>query len=138
MTLYETDEDRANQRRVADALAAHWRCGVMKMPERHAVDYLFGDDNGAMWIEIKKRNVTSTKYKTLMIDKKKLEAGLAHSDGTGFPFGLVVHWNDGVFFVRVDNLHRYFIDLGGRADRADANDTDIVVHIPTSEFRRLL
>ena len=138
MTLYETEEDRANQQRVADALAAQWSCEVMKMPDQHAVDYLFGNAHGAMWVEIKKRNVTSTKYKTLMIDKKKLEAGLSHSNGTGFPFGLVVHWNDGVFFVRVDNLQRYFIDVGGRVDRGDANDTDLVVHIPTTEFKRLL
>lgn len=138
MTLYESDKDRVTQKKIADQLAQLWKCDVMTMPKRHPVDFLFGDTSGACWIEVKRRYVESKKYATLIIDKEKLVAGHRHSEATGLPFGIVVHWNDGIFFARVDDPSEYQCAPGGRRDRGDANDIDIVAHIPTQRFERLL
>ena len=133
--IYETSSDRKNQQDIADKLAALWSCSVIKMPHLHPVDFLIGDDVGAAWMEVKRRKAKSTTYVSLIIDKKKIDAGLKHSTATGFPFIIVVHWEDGIFYATARN--DYATAVGGRFDRGDPNDRELVCHIPVSHFTRL-
>lgn len=136
--LYETDEDRARQRALAQRLSSLWSCDFILTPRKYPVDCVFTTDDHAWWVELKHRNNSSTKYSTLIIDKKKLVAGIEHSKLTGWPFFVVVHWSDGVFMAQVTETTRYFVDCGGRTDRRDPNDIDVVAYLPVREFRRIM
>lgn len=86
------------------------------------------------WCEFKRRHNDMTKYPTLILSLHKYRQLVTysyHEDGAM----LFVRWNDKDAVHRIPSGHiKYDIAWGGRTDRGDWQDTEPVVHIPTTEF----
>ena len=133
--IYETEADRANERRVADILLDRWRCTAVKLPRRYEIDYALSRGNRVMaWAEVKCRTNPREQYPTYMVALGKVIAGLDLAQRTNLPFMLVVQWTDSLGWVtpKLDAIH-----IGGRHDRGDGDDEEPVAHIPITEFKLL-
>lgn len=138
--MYETEADRKNERQLADRVSGLWGARFMKLPISYNLDYalVYGETILA-WIEMKRRFCTRDKYPTLLLDLQKWHAGIDLYDRTARPFILLIQWDDGDFYYDYDPLSIPKLRYGGRTVKTrDAYDIEPVVHIPVSEFRRIV
>ena len=127
--IYETSENRKSEQAVADLLASAWKTSILKLPKLAKIDRLVvADGNVRAWLEIKCRYNRMDAYPTYMISAHKIKDGLALSEATKIPFILVVSWSDGVRWTKVESM--YPTRSGGRVDRGDAQDIELVCDIP--------
>ena len=82
--------------------------------------------------EIKVRKNLFNKYPTYMISLTKLQAAWSLSKKHKKPCYLVVAWKDCIGIV--DMFSRPYVDVGGRTDRNDAADIEIVCHYNINQF----
>jgi len=135
--IYETDQDLRNERDIIDALNNLWGTQAHKMPRAYSLDYLLTrGPNAVAFVEIKRRQVPSWQYDTLMISMAKILKGRAITRETELPSLLVVKWNDMVGYVCMSEIDMD-IQVGGRRDRGDAQDIEPVCMIPVKDFRRI-
>jgi hypothetical protein len=131
--VYENNGDRSREQGVADLLAEKWGCSIFKMPHLCSVDRMAVDEAEVKaWLEIKCRTNSFDKYPTYMISARKIHDGLHLSRITRVPFILVVSWSDCVKYIKVEKT--YPLRVGGRYDRNDALDEEIVCDIPLDGF----
>jgi len=127
--IYETRENRQEEQDVADRLAAAWKATILSLPKLAKVDRLVISNGMARgWLEIKCRRNRMDAYPTYMISSRKIQDGLDLSEATKIPFILAVSWSDGVRWLRVTSM--YPTRSGGRVDRGDAQDIELVCDIP--------
>jgi hypothetical protein len=127
--IYETSENRNSEQAVADLLASTWKTTILKLPKLAKVDRLVvAGGNVRAWLEIKCRYNPMHTYLTYMISARKIQDGLDLSEATKLPFILVVSWSDGVCWTKVESM--YPTRSGGRVDRGDAQDIELVCDIP--------
>ena len=70
---YETDKDVANEKDVADKIAAARGYMMVKLPPMSKMDYAaFSTEGIKAFIEIKRRNVVKAKYDAMMIGMEKV------------------------------------------------------------------
>ena len=138
--IYETPDDTANEKAVADTVARVWGGVAVSNGQKHSVDFLFNAFNGTRaWLEVKCRNNEYGKYPTLAISLHKMMMGTFYAMQTGLPFYLIVRYTDGIWGCLVSNLSQYFIEIGGgRKDRGDRQDTELMLHISTKDFFRII
>lgn len=138
----ENDQDRANQVAVAIELCKRWNLSDIRIfPTKSVLDYLMMDRHGAMvWGELKCRDKhRSLHYPTLMISKSKLDRAIGVADETCLEFVLIIRWSDGIFWqslTRAD-LKSFRQGMGGREDRDDPNDMEMMYFIPSPSFKPL-
>jgi len=132
--IYETRENRQEEQDVADRLAAAWKASIIKFPRLAKVDRLVTLNGEARaWLEIKCRRNRMDAYPTYMISSRKIQDGLDLSEATKIPFILAVSWSDGVCWTKVESM--YPTRSGGRVDRGDAQDIEMVCDIPIAQFK---
>jgi len=130
--VYENVDDRSREQDIADLLADRWGCLILKMPRLCVVDRMaFIGGEAKAWLEIKCRTNAFDKYPTYMISARKIYDGVHLSRITKVPFILVVSWSDCVKYIRVDKV--YPLRVGGRYDRNDALDEEVVCDIPLDD-----
>jgi len=134
---YETSADLQNERQVVDAINELWQTKASKMPRAYSLDYaLTRAGRVCTFVEIKCRTVSSYQYDTYMISLAKVLKARALGREVGVPSLLVVRWTNMVGYV---DLREVDIDVqvGGRADRNDAQDIEPVCMIPIEQFTRI-
>ena len=100
--------------------------------------------NGEMWcfVEIKKRNISSTEYPHIIIDKKKIDQAWEGASKLGLGFKLLFEFVDGAFvftFCMKSHPSKVFQScLGGRTfDKREENDIDEVYNLPSQDWRKI-
>jgi hypothetical protein len=135
---YETEEDRNGETAVVASLCRRWDCSANKLSDRYELDYLLlREGRGKAWLEIKIRTNKRDAYRDYMISFGKVLAARRLSQGSGLPSFLLVKWTDCVGYMRLNDIKRFYVSIGGRTDREDFQDIEPVVYIPTQDFVRL-
>jgi len=131
--LYETNEQLSREKKLAAQLEEAWKCQFHKMPKTSPVDYIVTTNGLARgFVEIKIRSNASTKYPTYMISQKKIDAAKKLMECSGLSTQLIVKWTDVV--GRVTLNADYPTRIGGRFDRNDSADVEMVADIDISLF----
>lgn len=84
--------------------------------------------------ELKTRTTPSARYPTFFLSAKKVEAARSYRAALGLPVTLFVQWADRVGELRVDEIVPAFFTVGGREDRGDAADVELMAHWPVDQF----
>jgi hypothetical protein len=136
MPIYQNQQDADNEQQAMRKLQALHGGLLTPTPVTAGWDYTWRLNLVTYLVEVKTRTTPSTKYRTLIIDKAKVDNLCAHAESVhAFPL-LVVQWSDRLGAVMVsDAVNRFQARVGGRWDRGDGFDVDTVYHIPVSEFR---
>jgi hypothetical protein len=135
MPIYEDAQTLANERRVMDSVTRRFGIVGHKMPLHCSVDFvLTRNGKGWGWAEVKCRWNLSTRYPTYMIDLSKVEALRALSRATDSHARIIVRWDDCLGVADAKTVE-FMTVTGGRTDRGDKNDIDVVALIPLEHFR---
>lgn len=136
--VYETAADRKNEVEILDRVAEAWAFEPKKLSIGERLDYA-GLRGGliCLWLEIKRRNVKRFAYPTLAISNEKISAGLETREKSGLPFYLVIGWDDGLYYLRVTTDRISKIEIGGRRDRGDPKDLEMMAHFDVRLFREV-
>lgn len=135
--IYETTGDLHNEKAVGGLLCRKWQCEIAKMPRSYHVDYVaYQGSTLKAWLEIKCRNNPMDQYSTYSISMMKVMNGARLAEFTGLPFLVVVRWTDVVGYINpVESDHG--LQIGGRKDRGDWQDTEAMCHFDISRFQLL-
>lgn len=134
---YETAADLNNEQRVAEFLKANqytWH----KLPVQYGLDgVIWGDieEKPIAFGEIKARTFEVGKFDTAMVNLHKVVRAKQLTETTGLPSYLIVLWTDALGRISFDEEHS--LQMGGRYDRGDPQDSDICAYYPISGFKIL-
>lgn len=143
--IYETEADRQRELSVADMVAVFIGGRMIKTRNMSCADYLIQDMKGVMsgLLEIKVRRYTPEEMDTLggfFLSEKKLILIYEVVTSLKLDFHLVVKTPNCLLHLRFDHdkpwprLERKF---GGRFDRSDSKDAEILCLFPTTMFTRI-
>lgn len=136
--LYESSEDRSNEREVASRLALLQKCDFKKLPMAYYIDWVFLRNQKPVAIaEVKCRKNPSAQYPTLMLGLAKWMHGKELAKELAVPFLVVIKWTDGLFWHSANQHTQISHGFGGRVDRNDDQDVEPVVFIPINNFRKI-
>jgi len=146
MSLYESDDDRKNQRGVADILESRYGIKLHDAGRLSQFDFvIYKGPNIVCLVEIKCRGAeyTSGRIDELggyMVDVGKIMLA-ARWHLLGISYLLAVRLADGVFVFSVKASQpwpkSFSVGWGGRSDRGDAADSDLCCFIPMADFKRI-
>jgi len=134
--IYVTAQDKQNERTVCTVLAERLRCEFVELAATTAgADWIAVRAGAATaLVEIKTRTTPYAQYSTYLIDQRKLDDLALAAGILGLKPILAVMFSDGIYVVDVTIRSSYPVKSGGRSDRGDKYDTDIVYHIPIGEL----
>ena len=139
---YETEEDRERENGVAHRFEQYYsstktKVRFEKLEFGHRADYIIIDDDlPVMYVEIKNRTCTSQQYDTYTISKNKLLSLSKLAESENVNAVLVVQWTDQAGYIDVDRYLRSASDsVGGRYDRNDSHDEELMSNAPISLFQ---
>ena len=133
---YETDKDVANEKDVADKIAAARGYMMVKLPPMSKMDYAaFSTEGIKAFIEIKRRNVVKAKYDEMMIGLEKVMWARQAKEMFGISCFFFVQWEDALGYISLNADCE--IDIGGRSDRNDPLDMGMYAYFKTSDFKEL-
>jgi hypothetical protein len=143
--VFETPEDRAREKTVADLVAAKWKCDLFKTPDRYAIDYLLTRNRTATAVcEIKSRFLPWAEvcgYGGYLLNVSKWLSAHALCSSMSLPFLLVVRADDGIWFREFAPMPLapgyHVVVYGCRKDRPDQQDGGPSFRVPSGEFTRL-
>lgn len=130
---YETASDLEKERIVAPILERAWKCNLRKMSKFGSFDYAFEKINSEGnlevkgFVEVKRRHCNHDAYPTIMVSATKRQQALSLYDTTGCPTSFVVAYDDLIRFISLIEMPCYTM-IGGRVDRSDPADTEVVIH----------
>ena len=133
--IYETQQDRDNERAVAEAIGQRYGCDMHKLPMKYILDFAATRDGRVVaFIEVRCRNIASTQYDEFMVSVGKLLAAKSLTSCTGIPCRLAVRWADGV--TRITNLppENYDVRIGGSTRRNDWQDIEPMAYIKIADM----
>jgi len=134
---YESSDNRDEQREIATALEGAWNATLVDLGDASEIDYVAIRDRQAVGlVEVKRRRNPMGKYPTLQISLTKIIAGLKLSISTNLPFILAIQWDDATGYVTI-KAGTYNVVEGGRRDRGDPADVELMIEIDTGRFRVL-
>lgn len=134
---YETPEDREREAQVAKRAARVWKCEAIPLPRFYPLDYGFlRDGRLRAWVEIKCKNCASTKSPFFILSASKWKTGLEYSERFGVPFILIFAFEDGIFYLVIDDM-KPPLKWNGRKDRGDSQDMEPVVYLKIDQFKPL-
>jgi hypothetical protein len=138
MPTYETAQDRQREAAVARAVATHLGMSATKLAKYDFADFaLTRGEHVAGLLEVKVRRVASTTYPTYHVSMAKL---LKLVQWQPLEIYLAVQWTDrlGLLQLRPDRLSPVeFLSIGGRQDRGDPMDIEIMANISVSAFETI-
>jgi len=146
--LYETDEDRSNEKKAIQILKDATGDNYTQLPKTYRVDIAQIDNEGAItaWIEYKHRSHSVKKYPALMISTTKLTEGVILSRMTGIPFYLLASFKSSPSggepeFYRLEvgskTIQDSHVAMGGRRGRGGVSDIEPVCYLHMSYFERI-
>jgi hypothetical protein len=132
--LYETQHDRNLEQTVMDLFCEYKGYSEnKKLDISERLDFNFSH-NGELagFAEVKVRNNTREKYPTYMISLTKLQSAWQLYKQYRKPCYLIVGWTDCIGMI--DFFSHPYVDVGGRKDRGDIADIELVCHYDISRF----
>ena len=137
MPLYETVEDRLQEDNVSDQLKAAWNLDVWSFPPYATTgDLLLGKDGMLRAIcEVKRRHNLINRYETYIVSRSKLERISAMAAALNTKGLLVVQFEDVLVWHDATSSLVYDTRWGGRYDREDPKDLELMVHIPIDRLK---
>lgn len=137
--IYDTTRQDAAERAAAAELAKHWGCKVARFPRFCPVDY-FAHKDGELraLIEVKCRTHRIAEYPTLILDAHKWLTVTQAALGFRVWPVLLVQFADALAFADLSRTPIDHVSMGGRSDRGDTLDSDLVVHLAVASFRRIV
>ena len=131
---YESDLDRRNEQVVADALKGIGY-DLVKLPPHYRLDYvLIKDGKPKAFVEVKARTFKMNKYDTALVNLHKVMAARALTFETNLPAFMVVLYQDALARVSFAEEFEFGFLAGGRKDRNDPMDKDLVCYFPIERF----
>lgn len=139
--LYETEANLSAEREIAEAVAKVERCELEKLPPRHPLDYvLLRNGNVSALMEVKDRTCSMEqidKWGGYMISLGKYAMAQALCKAGGFELILAVRAKGVIHCATFFAPETFPVKLGGRSDRGDPRDRELVTFIPVSRFKQL-
>jgi len=95
--------------------------------------------NGKLFalVEIKCRKGSSERYADWHMAQHKIQRNRAAAAAKGVPLFLVYRWDDGVFMADASKLDLSRTHIGGRTDRNDPYDQEVMVLMNSKSFNRV-
>lgn len=140
---YETAEDVENEEIIVRDINRELGTKSHKLPDSDRFDFaLVGINSEELYafVEVKTRSRSKSEFSTYMISTKKIIEAIYLKMVTGKLTILVVNWLDTTGYLVLNDLvdefgnRKYQVRLGGRNDRNDIYDTEIIAYIPMSLF----
>lgn len=137
MAKYETLKDLANQQKVMEIFTKTYGYEYVDLPQFSEMDYGIQKSfryKGFKYsrieglVEVKCRSISFNRYPTFMLHLNKVQYAL----NCGVPTILLVSWIDAIGFIKFKEKH--FVTMGGRRDRNNQYDYDLMAHYPTEKF----
>ena len=137
--LYETEQDRENERRLAEMIGAKYNYKFVKMPIKLSLDYMLTQDGTAKaFMEMRRRKTPMHKYSTYMISLYKVMMASQLTQTTGLPCYLAVQWSDKAGICKLPpHIAPLSVAQGGSMQRGDPQDIEPVVYFDMSFFMEL-
>lgn len=138
--VYETAENREREKNVITYACKIWNCTAVKTPRFYPLDWsLQKDGQIKAFAEVKYR---SKIYPTYLISAHKWQAAINLSEILNIPALLVICWPDEndnrfVIWTQMKRGKHHKIIHGGRFDRNDEQDSEPMVELNLSVFKRL-
>lgn len=131
--IYENSKDRDNEKKVAEHYAQKG-CVPMFTKKLAPFDVAFVKGKQVKAVaEIKCRGHKYGDFPTYMISAEKLNGLHSFHSATRIPTLIIVSWSCGkIGHVKIPVEASF--EIGGRVDRNDPMDTEIVAHIPITQF----
>ena len=143
--IYESEDDRSNERQAADKFRKHLEQALIPKPESvelreaprlYPFDYEIIVD-GKPWaiVEIKCRKNRLEDYDSYMISMEKIRGLREAAHIRNMASFLLVSWSDTLGYApAVSIAERGIKSWGGRTDRNDPKDQEVVLYAPHSLF----
>ena len=137
--IYETAEDRNNERRLAAKIERHYGCILSKMPMKLSLDFMaIRDGKAVAFIEARQRKIAMNTYPTYMLSLYKAMQARALTMTTGLPCFLAVQWTDKAGIAKLPPSHEdMHVEMGGTTRRDDPQDIEPMVHFDIANFKEL-
>lgn len=134
--IYENEETLEAERRIMASIERRFGISSRKLDRNKTrVDFvLIRNGRGWGWAEVKCRWNPSHRYETFMIDKEKIEAVVERAVATNSKARLIIRFTDALGVIDLLACE-YTTTIGGRTDRNDPNDQDVVAMIPMRFFK---
>lgn len=137
--IYETSENRKNERLAAKELAEIFDCQVVQNKKLYPADYSLVRNGKVSAIgEIKVRTCSKDKYSTFFISADKIHKCKNFAREFKLQFFLFVWWSDGLYGLNLMDTETEKLTIGGRFDRGDSQDVEPMAHYDTSIFKPLI
>lgn len=136
---YETQSDSDRERLVVESMAIAWGLNPIKLPKFYKQDWALAklDKTVRAIVEVKCRTHERGRFDTLILSLDKWQALAMLSERTSTKGLLGVRYSDGIYWIVAQHQPEWKITIGGRTDRADPDDVEPVIHIPSSQLRPL-
>lgn len=135
--IYETQSDLNKEQVFAKEMSEKWGYEFKKLSRVYIVDWMvMRNDELRCFAELKCRNNRKDKYPTLMLSLHKWMRGKELAKETNTSFRLIIKWEDGIFQHEAGTWPVTY-GYGGRKDRADNQDMEAMVFIPTMAFKEI-
>jgi hypothetical protein len=146
--FYETEEDLSNEAKVVMRLIEQWGGGIVsvsKLPLKYGADFaIHQTDDFAIHqtgervkdrikavLEVKCTSYRSDQYDNYMISLHKAERCMAFAKQMGVNAILAVKFSDSLIgYVSLNKVEDAYYRMGGRFDRNDPDDVELMMHIP--------
>lgn len=132
--LYENEVSLKAEKEIARQLEKRWQCRLIKLPISYNADYLaVNNKNPLGLIEIKCRG---QRYSKMFLSLHKFLKVQLFAKQIGVPFILVYGFPEGVWWRNVTQ-YPLDIEVGGRTDRNDWQDTEPMQMFDMAGFKKL-
>jgi hypothetical protein len=109
-----------------------------KLEKLDRIDFeLSSDDSLAAYYEHKWRHPRNQNFSTWFASNSKIEAAFERSEANDLPLFLVYTWGTEVWYASITRKDRVAIRPGGRFDRNDPFDEEMMAHFPREIFRKI-
>ena len=137
--IYETPEDLAIERQVADILEQVWQVQLFKLPYAYHVDFVcFRDSKVTGFVEVKSRNISYATHDTAMISERKRMDAIRMANHFNVKALIVYRYLDGLFWLDFADEPDWR-EIGGRknSDR-DGQDIEIMAHWNKNKLKKII
>lgn len=131
--MYETPQHLKVEKEIAQALEKAWKCNLYKLPISYRADYLALRGKPVGVIEVKHR---TKRYPKMFLSLHKFLESKALAEKLMVPFVLVYGFPEGIWWGNVSS-YPLDIEVGGRTDRGDWQDTEPMQMFDLAGFKRL-
>lgn len=142
MKMYESEEDKRNQRAAMEKVEKLFNWHLMELPIGYGPDWIAYEREDEDYVttgfvEYKRRNNNHDAFPTVFLEYKKYINCKLMSDASAVPFYYIQEWDDhklGICHVGIKDVIRSRVGIRSSMRRDDINDTYLQIHLPLERF----